>query len=144
MDHYPQPRPALYGTSREETPAQTLTKPVRSGPPRYPPAPPLAGDAPGPFDPPPLAVSRRSHYDPVSVLLAILYAIALVCSPVQIALGMTPFTFSNVGPLTAESVMGLVVIACLVWPGSRAYLLGQLLVALHVSIALVFAQWQSP
>src|SRR5437762_11291134 len=53
MDHYPQPRPILYGTSGEQTPPQTQTGPVRTGPPRFPPAPPAAGDAPDPFDRPP-------------------------------------------------------------------------------------------
>ena len=52
MDYYPQPRPVLYGTRGEEAPPQTQTAPVRTGPPRYPPAPPLAGDAPGPSDQP--------------------------------------------------------------------------------------------
>lgn len=50
MDNYPQPRPVLYGTNWEEDTPQTQTAPVRIGPPRYPPAPPLAGDAPEPFD----------------------------------------------------------------------------------------------
>jgi len=50
MDYYPQPRPVLYGTTEEESPPPTQTAPVRIGPPRYPPAPPLAGDAPDPFN----------------------------------------------------------------------------------------------
>src|ERR1700704_4678019 len=126
MDYYPQPRPVLYGTSVEETPAQTLTKPVRIGPPRYPPAPPLAGDAPDPFDPPP--VQLMSHKDRVTVplaVLAVLYVISSAYSLLQVMLSTTPLAGSNVGQiaLTAEIVIGLVVIASLIWPGGRAYLL---------------------
>ena len=49
MDYYPQPRPVLYGTSAEDAPPQTQTAPVRVGPPRWPPAPPLAGDWEGDY-----------------------------------------------------------------------------------------------
>ena len=50
MDYFPQPRPVLYGTSADEPLPQTQTKPVLTGPPRWPPAPPLAGFAPEPGD----------------------------------------------------------------------------------------------
>jgi hypothetical protein len=144
MDYYPQPRPVLYGTSAVETPAQTLTKPVRTGPPRYPPAPPLAGDAPEPFDPPPMRL--MSHHGPISAPLAVLYAIASAYSLLQIMLGTTPIAGSSVGQiaLTVEIAIGLVVIASLIWPGGRPYLLALGLVALHVSIGIALAQWQSP
>jgi hypothetical protein len=147
MDYYPQPRPVLYGTSAEETPAQTLTAPVRIGPPRYPPAPPMAGDAPDPFDPPPMRL--MSHKDRVTVslaVLAVLYVFTSAYSLLQVMLGTTLLASSNVGQmaLTAEIVIGPIVIASLILPGGRPYLLAVGLVALHVSIGIALAQWQSP
>ncbi|MEO5951167.1 MAG: hypothetical protein ABIQ44_01745 [Chloroflexia bacterium] len=86
MDEYPQPRPVLYGTWEDEAPAQTLTLPVRSGPPRYPPAPPMAGDAPEPGEPNRNRyVSSGPLYEVRSdgrkkVILVLLYAAYLVLS----------------------------------------------------------------
>src|SRR5437588_2827536 len=88
MDYYPQPRPVLYGTSEEARAPQTLTDPVRIGPPCYPPAPPFAGDAPEPFNTP----SGLNHYQitrrmPLAIPLSILYGVASVYSLMQLALG---------------------------------------------------------
>src|SRR3982750_109040 len=95
MDHYPQPRPVLYGTSWEEAPPQTQTAPVRTGPPRYPPAPPLAGDAPDPYYPPPRTLTN--DYDRGAMALALLYAIASAYSLLQILLGTTQFASQVTG-----------------------------------------------
>src|SRR5262245_35343983 len=92
VDYYPQPRPVLYGTSVAEAPPQTQTAPVRIGPPRYPPAPPLAGDAPDRFDPVPGGVTVTDEsvaYDRGVRLLVLLFTLASVYSLLQIALGTT-------------------------------------------------------
>src|SRR4051794_23110179 len=85
MDYYPQPRPVMYGTTNDETPAQTQTAPVRIGPPRYPPAPPLGGDAPFPFGRPPAFISIM--HEPGAVPMAILYAFASAYSVLQAIVG---------------------------------------------------------
>jgi hypothetical protein len=155
MDYYPQPRPVLYGTSGEEAPPQTQTAPVRTGPPRYPPAPPLAGDAPEPF-PQPTRTFMTVH-ERAAIPLALLYAIASVLSVLQVMLGVTGFANPAVGPfvLSGEILMSVIVIAALARLGGREYLLARhaprreylvalVLVALQVSLGIVFAQWRSP
>ena len=84
MDDYPQPRPVMYGTSEEDAPPQTQTAPVRAGPPRWPPAPPMAGDWDGGSD----DNSMRHNYMPAAArsrlvvrgrfVVAALYALASV------------------------------------------------------------------
>src|SRR5947209_3071627 len=105
MDHYPQPRPILYGTSGEETPAQTQTAPVRTGPPRYPPAPPLAGDAPDPFGRQP---GRLINYHKRAVmLLALLYAAASAYSLLQMMLGTTRFANVSLGQIVVSGEIAI-------------------------------------
>jgi hypothetical protein len=162
MDYYPQPRPVLYGTSGEETPPQTQTAPVRTGPPRYPPAPPLAGEAPDPFYRPPRTLTNV--FECGALVLALLYAFASAYSLLQIILGTTQFASVGAGRmvLSGEIVISLIVILTLVRLGGlarisgrdyvlvlrrvsgREYVLVLGLVALHVSIGIAFGQWQSP
>ena len=125
MDYYPQPRPVLYGTSNEESEAQTQTAPIRVVPPRYPPAPPLAGDAPEPFG----NGHRRSrsyeeyYSQPVSFRtpLIVLCAIAAVYASLQLVLGTSGFANPILGGsvLVGEVMVELVVIASLVWLGAE-------------------------
>src|SRR5689334_2022425 len=93
MEYYPQPRPVMYGTAHEEAPPQTEIAPVRTGPPRYPPAPPLAGDAPFPYEPP--REYLASMHEPAAVLLAILYALSSVYSLSQLISGALQHTVSG-------------------------------------------------
>lgn len=147
MDYYPQPRPVLYGTSDTEVAVQTQTAPVRTGPPRYPPAPPTTEEAPDPFNrPPPAAVSYADTRAVPPGILSILYAVASAFSLLQFVLGKMPFDNPVVGEivLLGEVVIGIVVIACLRWLGGREYLLAWGLVILHVSVGVALAQWQSP
>src|SRR4029079_11049028 len=111
MDHYTQPRPALYGTEHDEPALQTQTGPVRAGPPRYPPAPPLAGDAPEPFEwRPRIAGSTRELG---AVPLAFIYALASLYSLLLILQQRTGTVGLTVERtvLISESVISLFVVA---------------------------------
>ena len=144
MDYYPQPRPVLYGTRGDEPPAQTQTAPVRTGPPHYPPAPPLAGDAPDPFrNPRSKMVAERLG---VPIGLALLYAVASAYSLLQIVTDTTGFTDPVIGRdvLAGEIVISLIVIGSLRRLGGREYLLAIGLALLQIAVTVVFKQWQSP
>ena len=150
MDYYPQPRPVLYGSTVEERGAQTQTAPIRVGPPRYPPAPPLAGDAPEPFG----NANRRIHSyaeyysQPVSFRapLIALCAIAAVYASLQLVLGTTGFANPVLGGIVrvGEVTLILVVIASLACMGGRTYMLVLGSCIVLVSLGVVLAEWQSP
>jgi hypothetical protein len=147
VDYYPQPRPVMYGTSDTEAAVQTQTAPVRTGPPRYPPAPPLAGEAPDPFNRPRPTFAPGVDMRTVPPgILSVLYAVASAFSLFQVVLGKTAFDNPAVGEivLLGEVVIGIAVIACLRWLGGREYLLAWGLVILHVLVGMALAQWQSP
>ncbi len=151
MDHYPQPRPVLYGTHDEETPAQTQTAPVVTGPPRYPPAPPWAGEADGPGEP------RWHNYLPASArspdsapgrfVVAALYALASVYALYQVAI--LPQAFAEL-PLASRLLLLLQIVAALwVVPCLSILQETEYLVALGISLfqlllALVAGEWSSP
>ncbi len=150
MDYYPQPRPVLFGASNEESGPQTQTAPIRIGPPRYPPAPPLAGDAPEPFD---NSNGRsRSYEEFYSQLvsfrtpLIVLCAIAAVYASLQIVLGTSGFANPILGGsvLLGEVMVELVAIASLVWLGGREYILVLGSCIVLVSLGAILAQWQYP
>ncbi len=141
MDEYPQPRPVLYGTWEDEPPARTLTMPVRSGPPRYPPAPPLAGDAPDPFEPSRSGAFTAQRGTPslqILPFLRFLYTVATGYSLILLFLG--------VGQIVelSEIMIGVFAIASSQWLSGRTYLFTLSLVALHVALGIVFAHWLSP
>ena len=150
MDYYPQPRPVLYGSTVEESGAQTQPAPIRVGPPRYPPAPPLAGDAPEPFG----NANRRSrsyaeyYSQPVSFRtpLIALCAIAAVYTSLQLVSGTSGFANPVLGGivLVGEITLVLVVIASLAWMGGREYMLVLGSCIILVSLGVVLAEWQSP
>jgi hypothetical protein len=147
MEYYPQPRPVLYGTSAEETPPQTQTAPVRIGPPRYPPAPPSTGYAPEPHDPRrrrPLRGEGEKGRAPRVVLYTFTAAIAY--SLLQVVLTAAGFAVGLAAPLVllVEIAISLVVLACLWMLGGREYLMAVGLLAVHISLGVAFAQWQSP
>lgn len=137
MDYYPQPRPVLYGTTAEEAPPQTQTAPVRTGPPRYPPAPPSTGYAPEPFPHngarPSVALAGIAHP-------AILFAVASASaySLLQVALGTAGLVS------TVAAAAGLIVIACVQWRTVWEYRLAVSLAVLHVLVGVAFSPWQSP
>jgi hypothetical protein len=148
MDYYPQPRPVLYGTRGDDAPPQTQTAPVRTGPPRFPPAPPQAGDAPDPFDR--FRGTFASDYIEQprwgAKLLALLCAIASVYSLLPIIQGAPGFANVVAGEivLSLEVAISLLISACLVWLGGREYLLALGLALLHVALGVSFSQWQLP
>src|SRR5205085_5049315 len=90
--------------------------------------------------------NRERDHRQGAVLLVFLYAVASVYSLRQMLLGTTQFASLAIGHivLSCEIVIGLIMIACLVWLGGREYLLALGLVVLHVTLGAIFAQWQSP
>ena len=150
MDYYPHPRPVLYGTTVEESSAQTQTAPIRVGPPRYPPAPPLAGDFPEPFG----NSNRRSrsyaeyYARPASFRrpLIVLCAVAAVYASLQLVLGTTGFANPVLGGivLVGEITLVLVVMASLGWMGGREYMLALGSCFVLVSLGVILGEWQSP
>ncbi len=146
MDYYSQPRPVLYGVNEEESPPQTQTAPVRSGPPRYPPAPPLAGDAPDPFGRfrVPQVTLTNAHL--VGTALALLYVVGSAYSLVQAVLDIPGSANHAMGrmALLIGFVISLMIVPCSRWLGRRGYRVDLGLVALHISLAVALEQWQSP
>lgn len=148
VEYYPQPRPVLYGRSQEKSPPQTQTLPVRSGPPRYPPAPPLAGDAPDPFERGPVSLPEwtMDRREPGFALLGAIYVSGLLLSLLQAIFGFAQFANPLTGQivLVGEVVVGFFVTSTLRWPGGRAYLLSLMLLLAYLPFGVVFARWQSP
>lgn len=146
VDEYPQPRPVAYCNWDDEPKAQTLTLPVRSGPPRYPPAPPMAGDSPDPFD-----RRRAGGYGARSILgtmsppstrfaplLVGLYAASAGFAFVQLPVGGEP------GLLIVEVLLGIVVVPSLWWLSSKTYRTALWLAAITVVLGVVFSELASP
>lgn len=154
MDVYSQPRLALYGTSGDESGLPTQTGPILTGPPSYPPAPPLAGDAPDPDRGPNvnpnvgdrLLREYRLRTMPFSGLFICLLALSSAYSLRQFLLEAPRFSDAVVGQavLTCEFIVGVFVATCLLWLGGREYPLALGALAIHVSLGAIFGQWQSP
>jgi hypothetical protein len=153
MDYYPQPRPVLYGTSGDEPLPQTQTTPVRMGPPRWPPAPPLAGWAPEPDDwgsdgwhwqPYLLTGMARTMERPASfALLGFLYVAATAYSCILLATS----TLSSAGSPVAvgiEIAFGLLTTLSLWLPNGRGYLAAICMALLQVVLGILLGQWLWP
>lgn len=144
MDYYPQPRPVIYcNCEEEESSPPTQTWPVRSGPPRYPPAPPLAGDAPDPYDGSGSGRSGtiagpRAPGLQLIISLLVLYVATSAFSLVQVFFGADPLL------LLIEVGFAVVVVWSLLWLGGQTYALAVQLLGLHVVLGLLFWQVLSP
>jgi len=151
MDYYPQPRPVLYGTSADEPPTLTQTAPVRQGPPRWPPAPPLADFAPEPGDGRP----KRYRWNPAidqldrpaaMTLLSTLYGLAVAFTCLQIAANASGLSASSAGfvALGIEIVLGLLAALSLWWPWGLGYLTALAPALLQVVLCILLGQWLWP
>jgi hypothetical protein len=153
MDYYPQPRPVLYGASAEEPPPQTQIAPVRTGPPRWPPAPPLADFAPEPDDwwrdgwhwqPYLLIGTARTMERPASfTLLGFLYGAATAYTCILLATS----TLSSVDSPFAvgiEIAFGLLVTLSLWMPNRRGYIAAVCMTLLQVVLGIILGQWLWP
>jgi len=148
MDYYPQPRPVLYGTRADEPPPRTQIAPVRTGPPRWPPAPPLADFAPEPGDDNwwhsrwilPIDRLRRPA---ALMLLSIVYALATAYTCLQVVLNPSGMAGLRVGlvALGIEFVLGLLVTLSLWWPYGEGYLIALCAAPLQILIGIVLGQW---
>jgi hypothetical protein len=147
-DYFPQPRPVLYLNTEEEVRAETETKPVRTGPPRYPPAPPLAGDAPDPDRQPNRGRVEMLSYHPdrAATLFTAAYVLATAYTLFQLLwnLLVSGGTRAALTPLLVEFGLGMVVTAWLLMLEGTEYVPILGLVGLHAGVGLALAQWQSP
>jgi hypothetical protein len=151
MDNYPQPRPVLYGTLAEEALPRTQTAPVRTGPPRWPPAPPGAAFAPEPgdgnrkpyrWDPTPDLARRPGTFG----LMSVSYALAIALSLIYIILNPAAFadTFTGRLVLIVELSLGLLVSLSLWWPDGLSYLTALCPALLQIVIGIIFGWWLLP
>jgi hypothetical protein len=153
MDHYPQPRPVLYGTSAEEAPPQTQTQPVREGPPRWPPAPPFAEFGDNPDEPSRRPVASEADYASFlgagrgRFVVAALYAAASLYALVITI--FVPEAFSAMS--LASHVFLLFQIAAVVWvvPGIvninyRGHGAVAVVALIQLVLAIIAGAWFSP
>jgi hypothetical protein len=151
VDNYPQPRPVLYGTSAEDATPQTQTTPVRTGPPRWPPAPPFAEFAPDPSD----GNGKGSRWNSalasaprplISAFLGFLYMFAVAYSFLQVFISPAGFADPFTGRLIllVEVALGVLVTLSLWWLDGLGYLTALFPALLQIVPGVVFGQWLLP
>ncbi len=151
MDNYPQPRPVLYGTLAAEDRPRTQTAPVRTGPPRWPPAPPHAGFAPEPGD----GNWKPYRWNPVQDmarrpgifgLMCVAYSLATAFSLLYIILNPAAFADTFIGRLVliVELSLGLLVSLSLLWPDGLGYLMALCPAMLQGVTGIIFGWWLLP